>query len=174
MKLLSMKVEVPKMNRNVSAKVINILVIAGIAITLLGLLATPLVLTAFLKSAFFILDQGLVTAITSCIYLCAVPYLIALFNLKKICRIVVRNNPFTFDTAKALKIISICAFSEIVLFNGCSIYLVYAHDVFLYAMTIMPMIIVTFISLAIGFLGLTLSQLFEQATRIKEENDQTI
>jgi len=162
------------MRKKISPQIINMLVIVGIALTLLVLLATPLVLTAFLKSAFSILDQGLVTAITSCIYLCAVPYLIALFQLKKICSIIVRNNPFTFDAAKALKIISICAFSEIVLFIGCSIYLVYAHDMFLYAMTIIPMIIVTFISLAIGFLSLTLSQLFEQATRMKEENDQTI
>ncbi|MCY9753239.1 DUF2975 domain-containing protein [Paenibacillus alvei] len=50
----------------------------------------------------------------------------------------------------------------------------YAYDMFLDALTIVPMVVVSFLALAIGFLSLTLAQLFEEATRIKEENDQTI
>lgn len=162
------------MKSNITSKIINILVICGIGITLLALLATPLVLTAFLKSALSVLDQGLVMTITVCIYLCAVPYIVALFSLKKICKIVVKNNPFTIDTAKQLKIIAFCAFSEIILFNGASLYFVFAKDAFLMALTIIPMIFVTFISLVIGFAGLTLAQVFEQAAEIKQENDETI
>ncbi|MGZ9585825.1 DUF2975 domain-containing protein [Paenibacillus marinisediminis] len=162
------------MNNKLSSRIMNIIVVCGIVLSLLALAAVPLVLTAFLKSAFSILDQGLVIAITSCIYLCAVPYMIALFKLKKLSGIAVKNTPFSFDTVKALRVISICAFSEIVLFNGCSLYLVFAHDMYLYALTIFPMIIVTFVSLAIGFFSLTLAQLFEQAAIIKDENDQTI
>ncbi|MCY9759220.1 DUF2975 domain-containing protein [Paenibacillus alvei] len=60
------------------------------------------------------------------------------------------------------------------MFNGCSIFLLYAYDMFLDALTIVPMVVVSFLALAIGFLSLTLAQLFEEATRIKEENDQTI
>nr|WP_246579358.1 DUF2975 domain-containing protein [Alkaliphilus flagellatus] len=153
---------------------LNIIVTLGITLTLLALLATPLVLTAFFKSALSVLNQDLVMTITICIYICAAPYMIALFNLKKLSKLVVKNNPFSPDTAKSLKIISLCAFSEILLFNGCSIYLMYYHDIFLYALSIIPMILVTFISLAIGFLSLTLSHLFDQATRIKDENDKTI
>ncbi len=162
------------MKKDVGSKMLNIIVTLGIAFTLLSLLATPLVLTAFLKSALSVLNQSLVMTITICIYICAAPYMIALFNLKRLSKLVVNNNPFSPDTVKSLKIISLCAFSEILLFNGCSIYLMYYHDIFLYALSIIPMILVTFISLAIGFLSLTLSQLFDQATRIKDENDKTI
>ena len=50
------------------------------------------------------------------------------------------------------------------LFNGCSAYLIYVHDMFLYALSIVPMIIVTFISLVIGFLALVSAQFLEQTT----------
>lgn len=73
-----------------------------------------------------------------------------------------------------MKVIACCSFSEILLFNGCSLFLVCAYDMFLYALTINPMVVVSFLALAIGFLRLTLALLFEEATRIKEENDQTI
>ncbi|WP_430053520.1 DUF2975 domain-containing protein [Paenibacillus alvei] len=45
---------------------------------------------------------------------------------------------------------------------------------YFYTLTIVPTVVVSFLALAIGFLSLTLAQLFEEATRIKEENDQTI
>lgn len=162
------------MTINKSSKVLNIIVVCGIALTVLVLLAAPLVITAFLKSALSMLNQEMVLVITGCIYVCAVPYMIALFQLKKLSKIAVGGNPFRLVTAKALKVIAYCSFSEILLFNGCSLFLVYAYDMFLYALTIVPMVVVSFLALAIGFLSLTLAQLFEEAARIKEENDQTI
>lgn len=162
------------MKTSMSSRVVNIIVACGIVLTLLALLATPLLLTAFLKSAYSILDQDMVTVITSSIYLCAVPFVMALFQLKKLSKIALGGNPFTYHTAKALKVIAVCAFIEIVLFNGCSVFLIYVYDLFLYAATIVPMVVVTFIALTGGLLSLTLAQLFEEAARIKEENDQTI
>lgn len=162
------------MKKNASSKVLNIIVTVGIILTLLVLLATPLTITAYFKSAFSMLNQNLVMGITVCIYICALPYMIALFNLKKLCKLIVNNNPFSIDAPKSLKTISICAFSEVLLFNGCVIFITYYYNIYLYILTIAPMIIVTFISIAIGFLSFVLSKLFEIAIEIKDENDKTI
>ena len=52
--------------------------------------------------------------------------------------------------------------------------LYYIFDIYLYGLTIILSIIVSFVSLAIGFLSLVLSKLFDMAIEIKEENDKTI
>ncbi|NMS90534.1 DUF2975 domain-containing protein [Clostridioides difficile] len=75
---------------------------------------------------------------------------------------------------KDLKKISVCAFSEIFIFNFVVIILYYYYDIYLYAITIIPSVIVSFISLSIGFLTLVLSILLEKIIEIKEENDKTI
>ncbi|KNF08295.1 protein of unknown function DUF2975 [Gottschalkia purinilytica] len=164
------------MKKNINSKILDLIVALGIILTLISLLGTPLVLTAFFKTQ--LLDpeiyHSLVVDITACIYICAVPYLIALFKLKRLCKLVVKNNPFSIEVPKSLKIISTCAFSEVILFNGCLAYLYYLQNIYLYALTVVPAIIVTFVSIFIGFLGLVLAQLFEKAIAIKEENDKTI
>ncbi|MCU9809280.1 DUF2975 domain-containing protein [Paraclostridium sp. AKS46] len=73
-----------------------------------------------------------------------------------------------------LKSIAICAFSEILIFNVVQLFLCYLFNVYLYALNIIPAILVSFISLAIGFLSLVLGRLYTMAIEIKEENDKTI
>ena len=75
---------------------------------------------------------------------------------------------------KYLKKISICAFSEILIYNIVQVLLYYIFDIYLYGLTIILAIVVSFVSLAIGFLSLVLSKLFDMAIEIKEENDKTI
>ncbi|HAK42842.1 MAG TPA: DUF2975 domain-containing protein [Clostridium sp.] len=152
------------MEKTIGSKILNILVVLGILLTLLGLLGTPLITTAFFKSAFSQPNSPLIIVIVSCIYLCAIPYIIALLKLKKLCKLIGENDLFSIDATKSLRTISICAFSEIILFNGCSAYLIYVHDMFLYALSIVSMIIITFISLVIGFLALVSAHFLEQTT----------
>lgn len=162
------------MTINITSKTLKFLIILAIIVTLLMLSCTPLVLTAFLKSAYSTINPKLVIIISACIYLCSMPYIIALFKLKSLSNLVIKNTPFSTNTSKLLKSIAFCAFFELLLFNGCSLYLVYFHNLFLYAFTVMSMIIVSFICLAISFLCLVLSNVFEEATEIKNENDATI
>ena len=162
------------MKNNFIQKTLNMIVILGISITCILLLGTPFITAAFFKSQFSILDHNLVINFVVCIYLCAIPYVIALFKLKKLCSLVVKNNPFSIDSVKSLKIISICSFSEIIIFIGCVTYLKHSLEFFEYAVFGGPIIVVIFISVTIGFLCLVLSQLFEIAIKIKDENDKTI
>lgn len=106
--------------------------------------------------------------------MCAIPYVVSLFILKKLCKLVEINKSFSKEIPKYLKNISICAFSEIFIFNFVLLILYYFYDMYLYAITIIPSVIVSFVSLAIGFLTLVLSILFKKIIEIKDENDKTI
>lgn len=72
------------MQERTSSKILNGLVIMGIILTILALIGTPLVLTAFLKSSSIKLSTpNIKWILTVCIYLYAVPYVATLFKLKK-------------------------------------------------------------------------------------------
>ena len=157
------------MKKDYSSNILNSIVVIGIILTLIALLAMPLILTAMLKSGLGIVGSSLPMNISIVIYICAAPYVIALFILKKLCKIVAIKQPFSRDIPKYLKKISICAFSEILIYN-----IVQVLDIYLYGLTIILAIVVSFVSLAIGFLSLVLSKLFDMAIEIKEENDKTI
>ncbi len=162
------------MEKSLNYKILNCLVFLGLFITILMIFATPLITTAFLKSRFALLDTSLVIKISICIYLCALPYVIAIFNLKKICKLVAENNAFSLNIVDYLKVISFCSFSEIIIFIIGATYLKHSTVFLKNALLFGPIFIVTFIGLTIGFLFLVLSQLFKTFIEIKDENDKTI
>ncbi len=162
------------MKKDFNSKILNSIVLVGIILTLLALLATPVILTAMFKSGLGVVGSNMPIYISIGIYICAIPYVLSLFILKKLCKKILIGQPFSKEIPKYLKQISICAFSEILIFNTIQVAIYYIFDIYLYGLTIMSSIIVSFISLAICFLGLVLSKLFEMAIEIKDENDKTI
>ncbi|ENY8640115.1 TPA: DUF2975 domain-containing protein [Clostridioides difficile] len=62
---------------------------------------------------------------------------------------------------------------EIFIFNFVVTILYYCYDVYLYAITIISEVIVSFVSLSIGFFTLVLSILFKKIIDIKDEKDKT-
>ena len=76
------------MKKDYSSNILNSIVVIGIILTLIALLAMPLILTAMLKSGLGIVGSSLPMNISIVIYICAAPYVIALFILKKLCKIV--------------------------------------------------------------------------------------
>lgn len=162
------------MKERTSSKILNGLVIIGIILTILALIGTPLVLTAFLKSSSMKLSApNIKWILTVCIYLCAVPYVTALFKLKKICRLLKGENSFSPIISKEFQVIAICAFVEAIIYILSNLFLYIVFDFYLYAATIMPLIIVVFLAVTIGFLCLVMSNIFKRAAEIKEENDLT-
>lgn len=169
------------MKKNKISKILHSIVIVGIVLTLLALLVTPLVTTAYFKSKFQILsgENNIVMITYACIYICAVPYVIALFKLKNVSKFVKNNNPFSIENIKSLKSIAICTFTEVILFIGCVVYLknftgFYSEFFYLPISYITPIFLVSFIAIFIGFLCLILANLLETAIEIKDENDKTI
>jgi hypothetical protein len=159
---------------NITSKILNITVLLGITITCILLLGTPVILTAYFKNFHSLVDKHLVLNVSVCIYLCAVPYIIALFNLQKLCGLIAKSNPFSNKIVKSLKTISICAFSEIFIFTGCIWYLSASVNFFTHTLWVGPFTAITFIAVTIGLLALVASELFKLFIDIKDENDKTI
>lgn len=154
------------------SKILNGLVIAGIILTILALIGTPLGLTAFLKaSRMKLLFPNMEWILTAFIYACAVPYLIALFKFKKICKLLTSENSFSPIISKEFQRVAICAFVEAGIYIMSNLFLYVIFDFYLFAMTIVPLIIVIFVAVTVGFLFLIMSSIFKRAAEIKEEND---
>ncbi|MGG5461436.1 DUF2975 domain-containing protein [Clostridium sp. B9] len=162
------------MRNNITSKLLDYTVILGITLTILALIGMPLILTAFFKSNFSLSNQSLIWIVTACIYLCAIPFVIALFKVKKICGFIKNDNPFSRDIIKSVQVICICSFSEIITFSLSLIYLKYSVDFFKHALIIAPILIISFLCVTIGLLCLVVAGLFEKFIDIKEENDSTI
>lgn len=161
------------MKKHISSKLLNGFVIIGIIITIIALVVTPLVLTAFFKVSGFKSPSDIAFIITGCIYVCAIPYLISLFKLKSICKLLSSENPFTLKISENFKTIGVFAFLEVFIFIGVNLFLYFAYDIFLYALTIIPLFVIPFISITAGFLAIVMSNIFRKAAEIKEENDLT-
>ncbi|WP_018592689.1 DUF2975 domain-containing protein [Terrisporobacter glycolicus] len=160
--------------KNSYSKILNIIVSAGIILTLIMLAGLPFILGALSKSASINIESKYVTVMTVGIYICAAPYVIALFNLKKLCSHITSKNPFSQSIPKLINNIAYCSFSEVILFNLINIIFYFVFNIYFYALTILPCVIVSFLSLAIGVFALVSSKLFEMTIDIKDENDRTI
>ncbi|MPM68709.1 hypothetical protein SDC9_115643 [bioreactor metagenome] len=162
------------MNKKSAENILDKIVLIGIILTIIMLLFTPLGITALFKSSFGLVNSKIPLNISIGIYICAIPYIIALVYLKKLCGLIAKKDPFSTNIPIYLKRISICAFSEVLILNIVQFGLYYLFDMYFYALTIVPSVIISFVALAIGFLSIVLSKLFEMAIEIKDENDKTI
>lgn len=160
--------------KNNYSKILNIIVSVGIGLTLIMLAGLPFILGALSKSASINMESKYVIIITGGIYICAVPYVIALFNLKKLCSHITSKNPFSESIPKLINNIAYCSFSEVILFNLMNIIFYFMFNIYFYALTILLCVLITFLSLAIGVFALVSSKLFEMTIDIKDENDRTI
>lgn len=162
------------MKEKTISKILNGLVVVGIILTILALIAVPLGLTALLKtSKIKLVISNIEWILTICIYICAIPYVIALFKLKKICKLLTGINYFSPIISKEFQVVSICAFAEAGIFALSNLFLYAVFDFYLYALTLLPLVIVIFVSITVGFLFLVMSDIFKKAAEIKEENDLT-
>ncbi len=162
------------MNKPSMETLLHLLIKLGIALTLIALLATPLIVTAFFKSAFGILDDPVISTTIIGLFICAVPYTWALINLHRLSAMLVAHTPFTKTSVRAFKWISTCAFSEPLIATGVVYCLKKNFAFYEHILIIAPLSILIFLCIVVGLLCLVLSQLFEQARLIKEEIDMTV
>jgi hypothetical protein len=105
-----------------------------------------------------------VLVLTIFMYVTAVPFFVLLMKMKKLCKNLLKNEPFTISSIKALNMISICAFSDFVLYTIGTISILKN----LLSLTLMVA------AFMIGLVSLLFSHLVKDAMEIKEENDYTI
>lgn len=153
--------------------VLNGLVIAGIVLTLLAVLASPFIIVAIIKAGeFSALPPYTWILTTASVYVCAVPYLAALIELKLICSRIFTDKAFSMGTAKKFRNIGICAFAELLIFSVdqavlCSMLAVYE----LMGLYYLPVFVFVFVCIVAGVLAFAMSGVFKRAADIKKEND---
>lgn len=160
--------------KNNYSKILNVIVLGGIGLTLVLLASLPFTLASLSKDSSISIQSQYILIITGGIYICAIPYIIALVNLKKLCSHITSKNPFSKNIPKFINNIAYCSFSEVIIFNLINIILYSIFNIYFYGFTILICILITFLSLAIGVFALVSSRLFEMTIDIKDENDKTI
>ncbi|MGL4655444.1 MAG: DUF2975 domain-containing protein [Sarcina sp.] len=163
------------MKKNFTASLLNIVLIVGIIITLLIAAGTPFILGAVFKVQQLPLNNDFMFySILIAFYICAIPYIIALFKLRTLAGLVLKNKAFTHKSVTVLKTIAICSFSEIILFVICANIIKHTFVEFQYVLLTAPTVVIGFMCIILGLVFVTLSKLFRNAIELKEENDMTI
>ena len=163
------------MKKNFTASLLNIVLIVGIVITLLICLGAPFIFGAIFKTQELPLNNNaMFYSVVIAFYICAIPYIIALFKLRTLASLVVKNIPFVMKSVNALKTIAICSFSEIILFIICANIVKHMFVEFKYVLLTPPTVIIGFMCIILGLVFTTLAKLFKNAIEFKEENDMTI
>lgn len=163
------------MNKNITTKILNVVLIIGIVITSLLMLVLPFITAASLKvSQVPTGNDFMFYSVLISLYAGFTPYLVALFKLKTLTSLVLKNTPFSRKSVNALKTISICAFSEIILFILCANIIKHTFVEFESVLLTVPTVLIGFVCVTLGLLFAILANLFNNALELKEENDMTI
>ncbi|MGL4452649.1 MAG: DUF2975 domain-containing protein [Sarcina sp.] len=163
------------MKKNFTASLLNIVLIIGIVITLLIAAGAPFLLAASFKVQQLPLNNNLMFyCVLTAFYICAIPYIIALFKLRTLASLVLKNLAFTQKTVSVLKTIAICSLSEIILFIICANIIKHMFIEFKDVLLTAPTVVIGFMCITIGLVFVTIAKLFKNAIEFKEENDMTI
>jgi hypothetical protein len=150
------------MKRSFWLYLMNVLVILFIVIMGLTLITLPFIVDKYAELTGKIIDNSLLVKIF--LYLSAVPFTVLLIMVKKLVNNILRKDPFSQSSITALNIISICAFSDFILYAFGTAFLL--KDLI--------SLVFTIAAFMIGITSLILSQLVKSAIAIKQENDLTI
>ncbi|WP_297632587.1 DUF2975 domain-containing protein [uncultured Clostridium sp.] len=161
--------------KNFNSKILNLILIIGIVVTIALLVWLPFIVGAFIKVS-MISRTGSNTFLILLIsgYLLGIPYVIALFKLRRLVSLTMKDEAFSEKSIKILKVISILSFLEIIIFICCSNFMKYNIIEFHDALLVGPTVVIGFICITIGLLFAVLATVFSNARKIKIENDMTI
>lgn len=151
-------------------KLLNGMMLVLIVLSLLILAALPAVLSAFFKASEFHSQHPFALEIAlGCLYACALPPVLALFHLKGFCAQLRAGRTFSPRTASCLRGVARCAFAEAAVVPGISLFLYLAYGVFLYALTVLPCILLPLTCLAAGLFFLALARIFASRMDLSPE-----
>lgn len=150
------------MKTRVLAKFMNATVWIFLVLLMITLLTLPYLVNHYVQLAGVRLMHALTLKIF--LYVTAIPFLMLLISAKKLCNNLLKGNPFCESSVSALKIISLCAFIDFVLYLAAT-FTIFGN---LLSLTL------TVAAFMVGLAGLILSQVVQMALEIKKENDLTI
>ncbi len=150
------------MQGSIVARLTNLLVIFFIV-----LLVCMMIILPFMKDT-YLANTGIQAVHSNVLklflYVTAIPFMILLVMVKRLCQNVLLEQPFCNSSRKALNVISICAFIDFLCYAAGTVFIMKN----LLSLTLM---IAAFM---IGLVSLILSQLVKMVSEIKQENELTI
>ena len=165
------------MIKDLNTKILKIILNIGLLITILLSIFSPFIFGAVFKVTgnVNLVGTAIFYSVIGGFILCAIPYIIALFSLRNLIKLILINKSFSSKSIKILNILAICSFSELIIFIlSTNIIKRIFIEHFEYVLLTAPTILVSFICLTLGFMFLVLEKLFKNALELKEEIDMVI
>ncbi|MEW9077065.1 DUF2975 domain-containing protein [Terrisporobacter glycolicus] len=160
---------------NTSYKILSTLLVLCMIITGVILFSLPSIIDAAFKGTTLLQlsNPNIVTGVTIGTYICSVPFVIALFLLKRLGKSLSSENQLIKKVSSIFKGISICAFIEFCLINIITfiIAFLYIHDKNAFFSIIAESGIISISLLVVGFVCVLLSNFFN---KVIELNNATI
>lgn len=162
-----------------ASKALYYLVKIGLGLTIVGLLLFPGIYTTFLKvvyvdgSPVISKDLSFILGIVF-FYMLYIPYTFIILNLNKIVNFLNKEDYYNKIIVKKLENISLIFLVLSVLYPLINIFLYYGFNIFLYALTVIPSVILPFLGIVLSLLFFIAAKFYENIIAIKEENDLTV
>lgn len=162
-----------------ASKALYILVKIGLILTIIGFIFFPAIYTAFLKMVYVdgspIIPKNLsFTLGMVSFYILYIPYTFIIFNLNKIVKFLNKEDYYNKIIVKKLENISLIFLILSVLYPLINIFLYFGFNIFLYALTVIPSVILPFLGIVLSLLFFIAAKFYENIIAIKEENDLTV
>ena len=153
----------------IKVKALRIIVYSAMALTLLLMLFVPTLVDGHLYLVMGIVSGQLLTITITYVYICCLPFLFALFSVKKICDLISRGESFSVKSVKQLSIIVWCCYIEAFI----SVLLIVISLVLFDVMFSLSFVVIGICG-AVAIFATVLKELVKSAIRMREENELTI
>lgn len=154
------------------------LVNLGLLLTIILGLVFPLIYTAFLKvsvNSGWEINLPMAKRLGYLVfYSLLIPYLVFIFKLREISKYFKEGDHYNREIVRNLNTIGYIMLVIGILYLGINILLYIKYQVFLYALTVIPSIVIPFICFTLFIIFLLAGKVFLNAIELKEENDLTI
>jgi hypothetical protein len=147
---------------NFLVRFMNILILVFIVIITIVFVTLPSLVDEYVK--FSGIQVANIFWLKAFLYLTAIPFVVMLLKAKKLCKNILRAEPFCQSNIAALQLISLSAFID---------FLLYAMGTITIFKNLLSLILMV-AAFMVGLVSLILSQLVEVALEIKQENDLAI
>lgn len=154
----------------IKVKALRIIVYIAMGLTALLMVFVPRIIHSYLFYQLYASENSLYTAMIVYVYLCCVPFLLALFSVKRLCDVISNGNSFSEHSLKQLSHIVWCCYAEAAVNLLAALFFTLVYRVGIFTMSLL----IIGICGTIAIFATVLKELVKSAIRIREENELTI
>lgn len=154
----------------VKVKVLRVIVYIAMGLTVLLMVFAPKIIHSYLFYSLFAADHSLYIAMIGYMYVCCLPFLFALFSVKRLCDVIADGDSFSERSLKQLSHIVWCCYVEAAINIVAIVFFSLVYNVGIFTVSLL----IVGVCGAIAIFATVLKELVKSAIRIREENELTI